>query len=206
MLVADFTVEVMPEVPGVTRQLAERAIIDTTRDFCDRTEAWQDTESDVPIVSGKTQYTFTLPPDSELVRVMAVTTSNGTVPVVTLYEMDTQHYSWRTVEGDVVRAVIPSPTGFVVFPIPTADSTLTILRALRPTVDAATIPDLVLRYRSCVVDGVVARLLRMADKPWTDFNMAAYKDAMYLRGVGEARSEVGRGFGKRVTRLTNRFV
>ena len=206
MLVADFAMEVMPEVPGVTRQLAERAIVDTVRDFCDRSEAWQEVVSDAPVATGTAQYTFTFPTDAELVRVMSATTAGGVVPVVTVYEMDMQHFAWRDAKGDVVRAIIPSPTGYTVFPVPTADSAITLLRALRPVSDATTIPDLVQRYRDCIVDGVVARLLRMADKPWTDFNASTYKNAMYMRGVGEARAEVGHGFGKRVTRLTNRFV
>lgn len=185
--------DTLPGLKGVTPGAhALKAIRDTIRDFCDRTQIWRYTPAAVNSVAGTAEYAITVPAGTELVEVLWAQ-YNGEYPYLepkSIAELDVLFpngwrdeqgevdYYYLTLEGKIRLALTPS-TG-VTGAIKTEVS-------LKPDLTATTVDDwLYLDWNTEIACGVRARLMAEKSKPWSDAIGAKQEAEEYLAALGEA--------------------
>lgn len=76
-------------------------------------------------------------------------------------------------------------------PVPTDVAVLSATFALRPTITATTVPDvLVTEHMETIAAGALARIHRFPGQPWTDFNLAQMRQQEFDRACGVAQWHV----------------
>lgn len=192
--------------PGADFALIDDEIRWTLYDFLHRTLLLRETLS-VPLVAGQTNYTLTF----------ATTGAEMAMPL-SVRIGDTWWLAPRRMDD---LPVIPAgrPTYYAmgdartlqVYPaseMGTTD-TMTVLVAVTINVNRAvalTIPYVVQPHFEVLREGVLSRLYKMGDKPWSSLVRAGDAAALYERGCSMVRNAltVGRAYGGR-TRVFNRF-
>lgn len=157
---------VRPELPGIFEPMLDAAIVQVARTFCMRTRCWRDDLFSQATVAGQTDYELGAN-FGEPIGVHSLSV-NGNL----LFDVDNERAAAFSrfrppfrLSADfssitLSREVVP---GYSM-----ADG-LQIGGILWPAINAALLPDLLLyRYGDDMRVGVLARLLVMGSKPWTD--------------------------------------
>lgn len=94
-----------------------------------------------------------------------------------------------------------------VYPLPGTEQlnttiTLDLCASVLPVLDVP-LPDEIRPYNQALLDGLLARMLGMADKPWTDQRMALYHRQEFVRAFTMTRREMekDRTFGFTMARM-----
>lgn len=156
-------------------------LFETVRDFCDHTNAWNQTQ-DVVVTNASQDYTLTFPTGSAIKRLLAIQDiTNGVqtppIPVrwpVTMVLPSTMHlgavlqntYTWR-----VQTALVP------IDPVDGNGDPM--------------IPNwMVDNYFDAFFSGTLWRMMAQVGKPWSNGQMAATRYRLYMKSRGEAAAAV----------------
>lgn len=91
---------------------------------------------------------------------------------------------------------IDHPDQFVVDSKYIRNHTLDLVVSLKPKQDSLSCPDILLdNYHDAIVSGAVASLQMQPGRSWSEPNMAAQHQAMFMMGVEEAKQKLNQGFG-----------
>lgn len=196
----------LPEVPGCTTAMLDLQLRETARAFCQQTSAWRLPFTNVNLVAGQATYTLVpSEPESEVVRVVKLTL-NGEL----MWEdTDREQRGVNASEPKYLRNEPPFTLSLNLMEItlmadevPTASVTggMVITGAMKPTANAASLPDFLIgQYSDAMRYGTLSRLMVMGKKPWTDRDLAtAYMGkwqeqlnfAAYQAQVGNTRERL----------------
>ena len=182
---------IRPELPGIFDAMLDQAIVQVARDFCMRTRCWRDDFFSQGTKAGEASYELGAAwGDPVSVLLLEV---NGRVLFDELNPDRAEYPNHRppfrlsadfgllTLEGCEVPGV-DSQDGLV-----TAG-------AMQPAVNAALLPDMLLyRYSEEMRLGVLARLLVLGGKPWTDRELAVAYRTEYESMRSRATHLIARG-------------
>ena len=184
---------ILAEAPGCPLMTVKTMINRAAAEFCDKSLAWQSDLDPIPLVSNVSEYALTLPADSQLVviregeiklngkRLTAIHTPEAIDPAVT---GTPSHYAQRT-----FTEVLLYPK-----PVDVSGLLLTVRAVLKPTLTAATLPDVIAnRYYEAITEGAKAFLKRMPNQPWSDPAGAA--TAYQLFGIKTAEARISAEMG-----------
>jgi hypothetical protein len=164
---AAFYDDLLPELPGVATGMLDLQLLRVAREFCERSAAWRVALAPFPSKADRLTYSL-FSPESKTEVVRLVELSWG----------DT--LQWRAREPDPHDTEQPRfPAHRPPFTIGrdgteielTEQPTGTIggIVAIRPSLVATTLPDVLqTEHLAAIRAGVLARLMLMGDKPWTD--------------------------------------
>lgn len=170
----------LPELPGCTVAMVNLHLRETAREFCRRTSAWRETLTAVNTVAAQAGYAIAAPANGEIVRITKLTV-NG----ILLWRHSDHNRAGTDSEVDPKYGIDEPPFTFdenlttitlATDEIPDAAEVggLVVEAALKPTADAATLPDFLLTQHSEAIRyGTLSRLMMMSKKPWTDRPLAA---------------------------------
>ena len=185
----------------VTEAAARRVVTE----FCAATWVWQHLPAPINVVANQAAYALTAPADADIAAVLAAEHDAIPLDPKTPAWLNESLPRWRTVAG-TPRYFTQTETGqLVLAPVPGAGlpSGLTTVLALQPKKTATGAPDwLMTKYRYSLVDGVLARLMLMSDKPWTDLANGQDRRASYESAVANARADAVSALGGGVLRVT----
>ena len=139
------------------------------QDFCLRTEVWLH-EFATTTVADQAEYTFVLPTDTELIRIMSVEIDTIPQPFYVPLPSDTSltfRYAPAVSTGDIVMRLVLAPKNE---------------RAYAPSW-------LLNRYGKGIADGVLGYLFGMGGRPWFDAGMAMLHMDRYNDAIARARGE-----------------
>lgn len=166
------------ELPGVIPSALRAAYFSMLKDFCDKTNVWQE-DIDVPLVANTLSYTITPAGNGSIIRLLNLFDSQDAT------ERWYDRCSMR-VPGALILANAPSTTGQTlvarvaktVFD-PVDDNGL-------PIIDAWIIQ----RYWDTLKAGTIARLMMQPMKTYTNVQLAGIQMKIYGNGRNVARDEV----------------
>jgi hypothetical protein len=199
---ADLTNIVTMDLSGVPDPVAEIALLDAARAFCEESLAWRIWLT-VPLVDGMPTYDLSnvagWPATSSLVMVTDAWIGQKPIPAPGLDEIRERLPDWATVKGGpaFLECASLSPPLVTLFPMPGAtDATpMRIQVAMRPARGSDGIEEfLVESHDKALRAGARARLLAMKGQAWSGSaaDIRAEEDA-FTAMVGVARIKATRG-------------
>lgn len=160
---------VMPRLPNCPRPVAERALLDASRDFCRQTHAMWAELSLTPTDPAKSIYEVSPPADTELIALVKAEDEGGR-PLAAFFTP-------RETVGFTQKLMVPA----------------TVTLAAMPSRDAQEIPDTFsTRWDQAFADGALFRLLSTPKTEWFEPRLAEMHMGLYQRAVNEAKVESAR--------------
>jgi hypothetical protein len=160
---------VLPQVPGATQEMALLEIKSTIIDFCEKSLILQTDLDPITTLINISEYDLEPPKDRLVVKIMKM---------------------W-------FKGVNLTPRSFSVYPIPNVKdvSSITLRVALKPTRSATTIDDLIYEeYAETIGHGAITRLALSPNKPYSNAQLAAARNALYTAGLNVARQRAQDGY------------
>lgn len=183
---------IIPDVPGCPDPMVNLALVSAAREFCQRSGAWLEWADTFDATGGTQRFDFDLPSQTELVAAKRATVDGNDVSVLGRASLPP---GWdQTGFTFDKRALIHIDfTEFVLYPVPSSGTKVSILMALKPDQTALGVSDAVFTGHSEVIaKGALKRLLSQPNKPYTDLNSAAIANSQFETGVHLAANAVFR--------------
>lgn len=192
---------VLPDVRGVTQELALYEIRQAVIEFCEQSQAMNYVVPAMDTVADTHTYTPTPEANTLIVDVLSVKLSGLVLEAKDKRWLDDNIRDWTTETGVPAYWYRPAPDTVRLVRTP-ADATtagLEIEIAHRPTDAATTVDDRLWRQHSDDIKiGAIGRLLMMDGKPWTNPQKAARYQSDFISAIHAAAGMRGRGLTKRV--------
>lgn len=198
----EFLDYVLPQVPGCTNEMALLEIKNTIIDFCEKSLILQTDLDPITTIPNVSEYDLEPPNDRLVVKIMKMWFKGVNLDPRALDEIFTPS-AFNTRSGALVEKSDPrfyyqkDARTFSVYPIPNVKDSLAItLRvALKPTRSATTIDDLIYEeYAETIGRGAVTRLALSPGKPYSNAQIAAASNALYIAGLNVARDRAQKGY------------
>lgn len=176
--------------PTILAAIREAAI-----ELCERGRVWKEEEDYIVAPGSIRDFSVTPPTNAEIISVEQVKYNSLNVPPISKSWLDKNWVGWEKEESNVPRYyyLAPDDDGFTVSIVPKPSETLTGISCeliLRPSYDAAGMGTGILsRYRAALVAGALKEILSIADKPWTNFDLAKKNNYLFENGVASAISD-----------------
>lgn len=193
----DMLPRVLPYATDCPPQTAEFHLRLVATDFFQRTLAWREDLAPVATVVGQESYALPLPQHAAVAKLMFYTFDGDRFHVIDAeaglelaLEESGMSISWT--HDRVTARIAPVPTE--------AGKVLGFRVALKPSLNATQIPgNMHEHYIDHIVEGVLARLLSMPKKTWTDIGAADRHRAAYELAVARVGLMTAKGFSRRRT-------
>ena len=170
--VAQLAPAVLANVPNVPDPALATAIIRSARQFCRKTQIWQEWMGPTDPVEGVTRYQVMSPMDAEFAAIV------------------------RTLPADIQDAIqVVSGGMYITVDLPDEPTEpFSVLGAFIPTLDAGTIPAVLAgEWDDVIVAGALAFLTDIPKADWTDHRFAAHQAEQFRHGIGRARVSLAKG-------------
>lgn len=197
---ADFARYVRPNVPMCPEIQVLDAILHAGIDFCKRTKIYQEI---VPV-------TTTINTDSYDLAMLMATGSEPDDVLAVLRGSDRglTHSSQQDGLDSGLSSTTGTPSHYylsgnslTLMATPDAVETLSAVVKSRPSEAATTLPDVLYqRYRLEIAAGACAILMKMADKPWTNLDMAVFNQALFKEAIDGENLRYAKGGGTKAMR------
>jgi hypothetical protein len=185
--------DLLPELPGCTTGMLDLQLLRVAREFCQRSSAWREPMLPITAEPGvKTYALFSPEPKTDVLRVLELTVGGQLLwraePSLeqhpTVQPKFLPHHPPFTLDSQATEITLRDvPTGAIEGVV-----------AMRPSFTATTLPDLMQSdYLEALRAGVLARLMAMGGKPWSDRTMAATYEDRWQREVGFHATRSARG-------------
>ncbi len=168
MLLSNVLDGILPELPEIVLMLANDKILSAAREYCEEGNAWLMRDMEVNIEVGVTDYTFTLPSDSELVRVLNQD-DNNFIPIT---------------ENEISKA------GLSLLSSPATSGTIKLTIAIKPTSVNA---DMDVPDDKAIEYGALFHCKRMTNVTWSDKEGAAYYRREFNSEIVKAKQQAWHG-------------
>lgn len=183
---------ILPEVPGCPIPTVRMAINRAARELCTQGLAWREDAYNVYLRPDAFEYDMDADCGAEVVVLNSAKIDGRPLSLMT----DPRALvSWGSRTGGVQRvAVSPDALRVWVDPMPSDKQVMTLNVALRPSLRATTLPEVIVRrYEEALASGAKWFLMRMPRQTWTDGAAATVAKGEFDMKVGEARVEAETG-------------
>lgn len=202
-----FLNEVMPDVPGCSKEVAVNAIRNAAIEFCKKSFVWMETLDPVNVVANVDVYDLDgMPNGSVIERVNKLYYLGAELTASNVDEVNAKRQS--AVGGAVKYYAQSSPTQVILYGIPDVSTTGALVMdvALTPSRSSVGIDSAITdRYLDGIVSGAKSRLMLIPKKPWTDLALASYHKGEFGSAVDTAMIDAARGFGRSPIRTKTYF-
>jgi hypothetical protein len=197
-----FLDNVLPHVPGCTPEMALLEIKNTVIDFCEKSLILQQDHDPVTAITGIVDYDLEPPSGYLVVKIMNAWYKGVKLDPLSPDQVETpsvynQNSGYLVNRGDPRYILQKDARTFSLYPIPSEDAALAVTMrvALKPTRSATTIDDLIYEeYAETIGAGAVSRLALSPGKPYSNRQLAADKQSLYIAGLNVARDRAQKGY------------
>lgn len=166
--------DLLPKLKGADWAIVEEELRSAIQEFFERSRIWRVESIDYTpqnVVADQSLYTVTVPANTLLVDIADAWFNDNELTPSMPRELDVILPGWRTNKA-VAPTLFYRPDDYtvrlVLTPNTSATSALRFSTILKPTIDAPDVPDWVYdQHREAIEHGTLARLYRMAGKPWS---------------------------------------
>ena len=199
-----FIPDIAVECSGASNPLILSAVRTAVIEFCRKSLYWQEETDPVPIIKGVAE--LYAPTGRQIVQIMSVNIDgDGTLPPLTLEQVERALPQWRTAHGDPAGFVAINPETFRLTPVPDTAGTLTATVAYAPTRTGGVVPDAIYdQHFEVIKHGTLARLKAMMGHAFYDPQAAIYYTGRFNAGVNAAAVERNKGFSRANLRVEPR--
>lgn len=201
-----FIPDIAVECSGASNPLILSAVRTAVIEFCRKSLYWQEETDPVPIIKGVAEYELYAPTGRQIVLIMSVNIDgDGTLPPLTLEQVERALPQWRTVRGDPAGFVVINPETVRLTPVPNTSGTLTATVAYAPTRTGGVVPDAIYdQHFEVIKHGTLSRLKAMMGHAFYDPQAAIYYTGRFNAGVNAAAVERNKGFSRANLRVEPR--
>lgn len=194
MTPADLYSRILPHVPNCPTPAVDQAVMDTAIEFADKTQIEFDIEAPIVLVNDQAEYSIVEAVGLRVSLVRHVYAPLWELDPVTPSQLQDRLRDWQsaTSSDPVAYKAWPDPNVLTVYPTPrnVTGQTLRVIASWKPARNAAAFADrLGEDYMDPLVAGALARLMRMPDQKWTNFQLAGLHQTTFNDGVVEARAD-----------------
>lgn len=200
-------VQFQPYIYPVLPELSDMEFIANTRraciEFCRKTQVWQMDLDPIDIVAGQQVYTMTLPTDADLSKVMRVIIDGvDQIPLSEKPAGSSFGYApYYTVNISTNQITL------VKSPLDNVPAGLQICIALKPTITAFQVPEILLsQYPEAISYGALGNLCAMVGRPFSDFEMAKQYREDFRHAINSAASDALYGFSRAVLETIPAYI
>lgn len=187
-------------LPGAVQPVVQRELILAAREFFERSYAWRSQSALQTMTLGDTEYDvdsfFT---DETVVSIIAVAYGRQVTSRPFLPPLPSKHPNARTSSDPSNFYISDLPNKVRLWPEPdeTVADSLIFYVALMPKQDATDLPDIAAdRYYDAILDGLLARMMEMPGKSYTDKQMATSRRMKFLAAISRYRAYGKQGFAQ----------
>ncbi len=199
---AAFLDYVLPHVPGCTPEMALLEIKNTIIDFCEKSLILQQDHDPVTATKDVIDYDLEPPSGYLVVKIMNAWYKGQKLDPMSPDQIETpsvynQQSGYLVNKGDPRGYLQKDARTFSLYPIPieTVPLSVTMRIALKPTRTLATIEDVIFDdYAEIIGHGAVSRLALSPGKPYTNRQLAADRQSLYIAGLNVARDRAQKGY------------
>lgn len=196
------------EVPGAPYPLMISRINLAARELCLQAECWAAWQN-ITLQEGIDEYEVTLPITSATVRHVKYVMLNDKEIAPDTNENIVRTKPWLMTQlGNISAYYLLPDMKIKLLPMPSADDAGKIARVysvFMPALEATEIPSVLMdRNAEVLIDGAKAKLLSIANQPWTNPQQAAYYDQNFKLGVTKSRIDVETDYGRADLAVTRR--
>lgn len=188
-----FLPQIRLEVAGCPDPVLKDALLKVATDFCTRSLCWNEPLAAVSVTDTSFPYTIPVAAHATLTRLIAVR-APGKLHPITYTDLD-MVTDWETQKGSPTHYLFDGSGRLILFPLPSVATQMKLRVALTPARGATVLEEfLYTRWRDPLVDGAVAELKAMKDRPWSDPSNVATKSNCFETGVSDATVEARRSY------------
>lgn len=181
---SDFHPIVRLEATDAPLPIIDNAILRAATEFCRRTGIWIEEQDPISTIIDEIQYDLEPPTDSIVDRLLSVVIDGAAIGSARTQDLDKNISNWRTADsGPPANYYFDTPDILSLRPAPDKVYTIAATMVLRPSSDATTLPDLLLRYDEAIGFGAITRLLEMGGKSWSNPNGAISYKGQFEREI-----------------------
>jgi hypothetical protein len=195
---ATYAPEVQPYAPGCPQPVILNAFQRTANTFFMESLAYRSWVAAFDLTINVTTYTLTVPAETEVAMIKVLKCQGVDVNETTHEQFFALDPEWPTKTGTNAQyyTVLDDPSTFNIIPKPeaTVASAFTAQLALAPTLTASGVEQAHFEmWKDGLIDGVLARLLKMPNTPWTNDAEAAKRQSSFIASMAMARSVANKG-------------
>lgn len=201
-----FIPDIAVECSGASNPLILSVVRTAVIEFCRKSLYWQEETDPVTTVAGVAEYELYAPTGRQIVQIMSINLDGGgTLPPLTLEQVERALPQWRTAQGDPAGFVATNPETFRLTPVPDTAGTLNATVAYAPTRTGGVVPDAIYdQHFEVIKHGTLARLKAMMGHTFYDPQAAIYYTGRFNAGVNAAAVERNKGFSRANLRVEPR--
>lgn len=202
--------EAQPYVPGCPQPTILNAFQRTAHDFFHDSLAYRVWLAQFDLTINISTYTLAgLPTDTEVAHITAMYCQGIPVNPTTHEEFFALDPEWPTKTGSTARhyTALTDVSAFNITPVPeaTVATAFNIQVAVTPTLTASGVEETFFeQWKDGIIDGVLARLMEMPGKTWTDPKGALARQTRYIAQLAAARGQANKGNTRRDVRVQMR--
>lgn len=193
---------VLPHVPGCTPEMAMLEIKNTLIDFCEKSLILEQDADPVTVINGIMDYDLEPPKDYVVLKIMKAWYKGQLLDPYSGDQIETpsvynQNSGYLVNRGDPRFYRQKDARTFSIYPIPaeTARLALTMRVVVKPARSSTTIEDVIFEdYAEIIGHGAVSRLALSPGKPYSNRQLAADKQSLYIAGLNVARDRAQKGY------------
>ena len=214
-LFSDFLPAILVDVPGCPDVAVEREIRNAAIQLCRRSLCWRQQLDPVQVFANIGGYTMDSPQfEARVIKIYdVILTTPSADPFAspdvrqlspkTPQALDAASPGWRYPQSATTNPyLLPTnwytqddPSQILLAGMPAMNGSLTILASLAPLMTSTGIDSWVAeQHYEAIVHGTKARLMAIPQKPWTDFNLAAWHSTEFDKAIGSANAEAAQAF------------
>lgn len=193
--------DIQPDVAGCPRIVIIDAVRQTVIRFCQETMLWRYDMEPLITQIGVRDYELDFPLETRVVSVRAMSWKGRKLDEKSADVLDAEDPRWRTRQGQPDAYVFADPNTILLSHEPIAQEELSATLVLKPTQSSQRCGDIIWEeYRKEIAAGAISMLMLMPKKPWTDYELAAQKESVFLTATNKAKVRASSAFGRRVRR------
>lgn len=180
---------ILPDVGECPNPTVDHALVQAAREFCARTSVWREWCDPFTAPGSQQRFDFDLPTQSELVAAKRCTINGKDIRVLGSSHLPPGWSRGSSVLREAALIHIDLDEYFL-YPMPSTGDEVEIETAVKPTLNAAGVGDVVYEeFAETVAKGALYRLLSSPGKTYTNVGAAAMARAAFELGVSSAANK-----------------
>jgi hypothetical protein len=181
----DWLADVSEGIPGCPKDIIDREVMNSIRDFCATTGTWQEKLDAINVTIGVAEYALVAPValQASVVNVERAEFSGGFLTPDSMEVLDSSADAWRqqTSSGQITYlADIEKIFRFRYIPTESVAGGLEIWASLKPKLTATVIPDYIYDdWFDCIKYGVFGRIFKLPKQAWTNIREGEYFEDLF---------------------------
>ena len=186
-----FVTLIAPRVPRCPEPTIFQAVRQAVQQFCQRTRLWR--EHDKFRIGGD-GFDYVFAPQGAVLHEIEYAAFNGKpLKPVPLSWLNSNMPMWRDIEGSDAQYITQIERDTIRV-VPAASGEVEILAILKPSDDAAEVPDFIANsHRTVIRDGALAELMTIPGQPFFNPDLAAYHASRFERALDVLSSSSVKG-------------